>query len=439
MKKIPYFLIAVIILLIAFQPAQAESGAPLVLVMNIDGVITPATQEYLARSLKLAEQQGAELLVLQLNTPGGGMDAMNKLLLDMRASPVPIVVFVAPRGAMAGSAGTMITLAGHASAMAPETIIGAASPIGSQGEDLGDTLKAKEMEALKATVRTLTERRGEEAVQLAEDTIEKARAVSNSEALQAGLVDFVANDVEDLLLKLDGFSVETIEGERNLITAGAVVETIPLTLIESILQMLTNPNVVFILLSIGVQAIFIEISSPGGWVAGFIGAVCLAFAGYGMGILSVNWFGLLFLVIAFVLFIVDIKAPTHGALTVAGIGAFIIGALVLFNSPGTPQVQMVSLPLVILISIVTGVMFAFIIGFAIRAQKTPVRTGHESMLGRQGYASSPVTLSGQVQLGGELWTAEAAEGSDLIHKGDRVEVVEVQGLRLIVRKVISKI
>ena len=439
MKKIPYFLIAVIILLIAFQPAQAESGAPLVLVMNIDGVITPATQEYLARSLKLAEQQGAELLVLQLNTPGGGMDAMNKMLLDMRASPVPIVVFVAPRGAMAGSAGTMITLAGHASAMAPETIIGAASPIGSQGEDLGDTLKAKEMEALKATVRTLTERRGEEAVQLAEDTIEKARAVSNSEALQAGLVDFVANDVEDLLLKLDGFSVETIEGERNLITAGAVVETIPLTLIESILQMLTNPNVVFILLSIGVQAIFIEISSPGGWVAGFIGAVCLAFAGYGMGILSVNWFGLLFLVIAFVLFIVDIKAPTHGALTVAGIGAFIIGALVLFNSPGTPQVQMVSLPLVILISIVTGVMFAVIIGFAIRAQKTPVRTGHESMLGRQGYASSPVTLSGQVQLGGELWTAEAAEGSDLIHKGDRVEVVEVQGLRLIVRKVISKI
>ena len=439
MKKIPYFLIAVIILLIAFQPAQAESGAPLVLVMNIDGVITPATQEYLARSLKLAEQQGAELLVLQLNTPGGGMDAMNKLLLDMRASPVPIVVFVAPRGAMAGSAGTMITLAGHASAMAPETIIGAASPIGSQGEDLGDTLKAKEMEALKATVRTLTERRGEEAVQLAEDTIEKARAVSNSEALQAGLVDFVANDVEDLLLKLDGFSVETIEGERNLITAGAVVETIPLTLIESILQMLTNPNVVFILLSIGVQAIFIEISSPGGWVAGFIGAVCLAFAGYGMGILSVNWFGLLFLVIAFVLFIVDIKAPTHGALTVAGIGAFIIGALVLFNSPGTPLVQMVSLPLVILISIVTGVMFAVIIGFAIRAQKTPVRTGHESMLGRQGYASSPVTLSGQVQLGGELWTAEAAEGSDLIHKGDRVEVVEVQGLRLIVRKVISKI
>jgi len=437
MKRIRFFLIAVTILLFAFQPARAQSGSPLVLVMNIDGPIAPAVQEYLARSIKIAEQQGAELLILQLNTPGGGIDTMNKMLQDMRTSRVPIVVYVAPRGAMAASAGTMITLAGHASAMAPETIIGAASPVGGQGEDLGDTLKAKEMQALKATVRTLTERRGAQAVQLAEDTIEKARAVSSSEALQAGLVDFIATDVNDLLTKLDGFAVETVDGQRSLNTSGAVVETIPLTLIESILQMLTNPNVVFILLSIGVQAIFIELSSPGGWVAGFIGAVCLAFAGYGMGILTVNWFGLLFLVIAFVLFIVDIKAPTHGALTVAGIGSFIIGALVLFNSPGTPQFQMVSLPLVILISILTGSMFAVIIGFAIRAQKTPVRTGHESMIGRQGYASSQVSINGQVQLGGELWTAEAAEESDPILKGDPVEVLEVRGLRLVVRKIIK--
>jgi len=142
-------------------------------------------------------------------------------------------------------------------------------------------------------------------------------------------------------------------------------------------------------------------------------------------------------VIAFVLFIVDIKAPTHGALTVAGIGSFIIGALVLFNSPGTPQFQMVSLPLVILISILTGSMFAVIIGFAIRAQKTPVRTGHESILGRHGFATSQVSLNGQVQLGGELWTAEAAEDSDPILKGDRIEVTEVRGLRLVVRKIIK--
>ena len=437
MKHIRYFLVLIAILLIAFQPASAQSGAPLVLLMNIDGPVAPAVQEYLARSIKVAERQGAELLILQLNTPGGSIDTMNKMLQEMRASHVPIVVYVAPRGAMAGSAGTMLTLAGHVSAMAPETIIGAASPVGGQGEDLGDTLKAKEMEALKATVRTLTERRGTQAIQLAEDTIENARAVSSSEAFQAGLVDFIATDVNDLLAKLDGFTVETIDGYHTLDTAGAEVETIPLSLIESILQMLTNPNIVFVLLSIGVQAIFIELSSPGGWVAGFIGAVCLAFAGYGMGILSVNWFGLIFLLIAFILFIVDIKAPTHGALTATGIGSFIIGALVLFNSPGTPQFAMVSIPLVIIISLLTGIMFAVIIGIAIRAQKAPVRTGHESIIGRQGFASTPVTMQGQVQLGSELWTAEVAEGSPPILKGDLVEVTEIRGLKLVVRKMIK--
>ena len=153
-----------------------------------------------------------------------------------------------------------------------------------------------------------------------------------------------------------------------------------------------------------------------------------------MGVLTVNWLGLLFLVIAFVLFIVDIKAPTHGALTAAGIGSFIVGALVLFNSPGTPQFQKVSMPLVILIGILTGAMFAFIIGLALRAQKVPVRTGHESMVGRDGVASSDITFSGQVQLGGELWTAELAGGSDPVCKGDRVKVVKVVGLHLVVKK-----
>ena len=438
MKHMRIFLLSMMILLFAFLHAQADSGAPLVLVMNIDGPIAPAAQEYLVRSLKISEQRGAELLILQLNTPGGNLDTMNDMLQSIRTSQVPVVVYVAPRGSMAGSAGTMITLAGHASAMAPETIIGAASPVGGQGEDLGATLKAKEMEALKATVRTLTERRGEQAVLLAESTIDKARAVSASEALQAHLVDFVALDVNDLLSKLDGFSVETVDGTRSLHTAGADVETIPMTLIETILQMLTNPNIVFILLSIGVQAIFIELSSPGGWIAGFVGVCCLALAGYGMGVLPVNYFGLVFLLIAFVLFIVDIKAPTHGALTAAGIGSFIVGALVLFNSPGTPQFQRVSLPLVIVIGLITGAMFAVIIGFALRAQKTPIRTGHESMIGRVGVASGNISFSGQVQLGGELWSADLAEGSPALRKGDRVEVVAMHGVRLVVRKEIKK-
>jgi membrane-bound serine protease (ClpP class) len=198
--------------------------------------------------------------------------------------------------------------------------------------------------------------------------------------------------------------------------------------------MLTDPNIAFLLLAIGIQAILIEISSPGGWVAGFIGVVCLALATYGMGVLPVNWFGLIFLLTAFVLFILDIKAPTHGALTAAGVGSFIIGALVLFNSPGTPQFQRVSIPLVIIVSLLLGAMFAVILAIALRAQRAPILMGSESLSMKTGTVRDWAGLSGQVQLGSELWSAESAQGSDHIRKGDTVEVVQVEGLRLKVKK-----
>jgi membrane-bound serine protease (ClpP class) len=413
---------------------SAGNEARLAIVLTIDGAITPATQEYLSRGIRVAEQRAAEVIILQLNTPGGGLDPMKTMAQDIRASSVPVVVYVSPRGAWAASAGTVITLAGHAAAMAPETAIGAASPVGSQGENLASTEETKAKEAMKALVRSYTERRRPEAVALAEETIESAKAASATEALQVGLVDFIANDLEDLLNQLDGYTVQMASGPRTLHTAGAVTEEVPMSLIEQLLEVLTNPNIVFLLLSIGVQAVFIELSSPGGWVSGFIGVVCLALAAYGMGVLSVNWFGLVFLVIAFVLFIVDIKAPTHGGLTAAGIGSFIVGALVLFNSPGTPQFQRVSLPLVILVGIITGLLFAIIIGFALRAQKRPIITGQEGLRGQTGIARTAIDPTGQVQAGSELWTAELAEGQGRIRKGERVEIVKVEGLRVKVRK-----
>jgi membrane-bound serine protease (ClpP class) len=434
MRRILFPLMLVGLFLLAGHPARAQSEARLALVLTIDGPITPATQEYLARGIKTAAQRGAEVLILQLNTPGGGIGPMQDMAEDMRASAVPVVVYVTPRGAWAASAGTVITLAAHAAAMTPETAIGAASPVGGQGEDLPSTEATKVKEGMKALVRAYTERRPPEAVALAEATIESAKAVSATEALQVGLVDFIATDLNDLLRQLDGCTVQMAAGPRTLHTAGAVTQSMAMTLIEQLLQILVDPNVVFILLSIGVQAIFIELSSPGGWVAGFLGAVCLALAGYGMGVLSVNWFGLIFLVIAFVLFIVDIKAPTHGGLTAAGIGSFIVGALVLFNSPGTPQVQRVSIPLVILVSIVTGILFAVVVGFALRAQKTRIKTGQESLIGQTGIARTALDPTGHVQAAGELWTAGLAEGQGRIRKGERVEVVEVDGLRLKVRK-----
>ena len=378
--------------------------------LSADGAISPAMAEYLRRGIRLAERRGAELVVLELNTPGGGVTTMQEMVEAILESDVPVVVYVSPRGAMAGSAGTVVTLAGHAAAMAPGTAIGAASPVGPQGEDLGETLAAKEKNILKATVRSLAERRPAEAVRQAEATIESAEAISASEALNIGLVDFVANDLDDLLRQLDGFSVD-VKGEgRVLHTASATVETVPTTFMDQLLLVVTNPNIVFLLLTIGVQAILIELSSPGGWIAGFVGVVCLALAAYGLGVLPVNWFGLAFLAIAFALFVVDVKAPTHGALTAAGIGSLIVGALVLFNSPGVPEYQHVSVPLVVGVSIVTGLGFAVIVGIALRARRLPVRMGLESLPGKVGAVRVALNPTGTVQLGSELWTATSEAG-----------------------------
>jgi membrane-bound serine protease (ClpP class) len=415
--------------------ASAQGEVTEVLLLTAEGPITPSMLGYLERGLTTAEQQDSEALIFMLDTPGGSVDLMNEFVQVIRNSSTPVVVYVAPQGAIAGSAGTVITLAGHASAMAPETAIGAASPVGAEGQDLGETIEAKEKNILKALVRTLAEERGDEAVLLAEETIESAQAVTASEALEIGMVDFIAENVANLLDQLDGFQVKTVNGEVILDTANALVIPFDPSFIESLLGVLTNPNIVFLLLTVGVQAILIELSSPGGWIAGFIGAVCLALAAYGLGVLPVNWFGLIFLAIAFVLFVLDIKAPTHGALTAAGVASLIVGSLVLFNSPGTPSFLRVSVPLVIGVSLATAGIFFAILTIALRAQLAPVSMGKESLLGRTGSARSSISPVGTVQLGGELWTSELAEGEDPIAEGAQVEVIEVKGVRIVVRQV----
>ena len=434
MRKIGLVLIIVAALGSIFQSARAQSDSARVLVIEAEGPITPPMYEYIRRAVKAAEGRAAEALVIELNTPGGSLDTTVDIITVMRGSTVPVIVFITPNGGMAGSAGAIITMAAHASAMSPETAIGAASPISGTGEDLNETLEAKAKEIMRAQIRPLVEPRGQEAVDLAQAMIEEAKAATAQEALDVHLIDFIANDTSDLLDKLDGFAV-TVGGEsRTLRTANAETEAFDMSFIERFLLMLTDPNITFLLLAIGVQAILIEISSPGGWVAGFIGVVCLSLAIYGAGVLPVNWFGMIFLATAFVLFVLDVKAPTHGALTAAGVASFIVGALVLFNSPGTPQFQRVSVPLVISVGIILGLGFFIIVGFAIRAQRAPIRMGVEALPGRVGTARTDVEQSGQIQVGAELWSAEAADGTAPIKKGDRVEVVSVEGLRLRVRK-----
>lgn len=421
---------------LAFQTVRAQDDRPLAVVMTADGPIMPPMLEYIRRGVEIADRRGAEVLIIQLDTPGGSLDTMFSIIQEIRASDIPVVVYVAPRNAIAGSAGAMITMAGHASAMAPETVIGASSPISSTGEDLSSDARAKATNATKASIRDFVAPRGEEALALAEAMIDEARAATANEALEAGLIDFVVDNVDDLLEALNGLTVQLNDGPRTLNTDSARTESVNMSFIEQFLLFLTDPNIAFLLLAIGVQAVLIEISSPGGWVAGFIGVVCLTLAIYGMGVLPVNWFGMIFLITAFVLFILDIKAPTHGALTAAGVASFIIGALVLFNSPGTPQFQRVSVPLVVGTGFVIGLMFMIILLFALRALRVAPSMGSTSLVGKMGIARSSVgNTGGQVQLESELWTAEPALGSETIGKGDRVEVVEVKGLRLKVRKI----
>ena len=421
---------------VAFQSARAQTGTPLALVMTANGPIMPPMLEYFKRGIEIAERRNAEVLVIQLNTPGGGVLTTLEIIREIRASNVPVVIYISPKNAIAGSAGAMITVAGHVSAMAPETTIGASTPIMNTGENLPSDARAKEINSMQAAIRPYVEPRGEEALALANAMIAEAKAVTNAEALDAGLIDFVADDLEDLLQALDGFTVQMDDGARTCHTWNGETAPLNMSLIEGFLLFLTDPNIAFLLLAIGVQAVLIEISSPGGWVAGFIGVVCLTLAVYGMGVLPVNWFGIIFLVTAFILFILDIKAPTHGALTTAGVASFIIGALVLFNSPGVPQFQRVSVPLVVATGFVIGLLFMVILMFALRALKVPISAGIESLIGKTGTARSVVEGSGgQVQLGSELWSAEAVDTAESIGKGEKVEVVEVKGLRLKVRKI----
>ncbi len=413
------------------KAARAQDDRPVVVVLRLEGELEPVMETYLQRGLDQAEQMEAELVVVELNTPGGSIDLMDRIVQRIRNYSHPVIVYVYPRGAMAGSAGTLITLAGHLSAMAPETLIGAASPVGSQGEDIGETMEAKVKEVMKASIRNLAAQRPPEAVRLAESMIDDARAVTVDQALQIGLIDYKADSLDDLLAQVDGRNVMVLDREVVLHTTNARVEEIQVNWIDQVLILLTNTNLVFLLLAVGLQAILIEISTPGGWVSGFIGAVFVLLAVYGMGILPVNWFGLLFIIISFVLFVLDIKAPTHGALTAAGVASFIAGALVLFNSVSVPGFKGVSVPLVILTGLVIGGSFFAIVMIGVRAQQTPVRTGSAALVGREGV----VRGSGrgmQVQVGGELWSATSEVE---IPVGARIRVAKVIGLRLEVERV----
>lgn len=422
-RKLVYGVLILLSLLSSMVNAQAAGQ---VLAIEATGPVTPVMLSYIERGIEAAEASNAEALIIELNTPGGDVELTKQIIQAIVASEVPVVVYVSPSGGHAASAGTFITLAGHVAAMAPNTSIGAASPISGQGEEIPETLESKIKNILQADIEGLARRRGEEAVEWAREAVSEARAASAEEALELGVIDFIATDLQDLLSQMDGFTV-TLQGEEmTLHTEGAPVEELPMTTVERILHTITNPNIAFILLTLGINGILFELSSPGGFVAGIVGVICLLLAFYALGVLDVNYSGLLLIALAFILFIVEIKAPTGGMLIVGGIVAFVLGALILFNSP----FYAVSRSLVISVALVTAGFFAFIVAKAVASMRRQATTGSEGLVGKLAEVRTELSPRGTVFLRGELWQAEAEDGPILAGEEVRVKSVEAMRLRV---------
>jgi len=420
---------AALMMLTLAAPAlsQAQEGGQIE-VLRVEGAITPVVVEYVERAIEAAEANGANLLIITLDTPGGSVEVTRRLTSRMTAARVPIVVYVAPTGAHAASAGTFVTLAAHVAAMAPGTSIGAASPIASGGEEMGETAKEKAISILEADVAGLARRRGEEAVEWARKAVREAKAATEEEALELGVIDLIATDLDDLLEQLDGRQVEVAGTEVVLETRGASLHEAEMDPVERFLHVITDPNIAFILVTLGMNGLLFELSSPGGWVAGVVGAICLLLGLYGLGVLEANWIGLFLIVVAFVLFVLDIKAPTHGVLTLGGLVSFVFGSMLLFDSP----YYEISRPLVFGVALATAGFFAFAVAKAIRAQTRQPTTGLEGMVGRTADARTDLDPEGSVFLMGEWWEALAEDGP--IPKGETVVVVGYEGFRLRVRR-----
>ncbi len=418
---------------LASFPPGVDANGDMILVLEADGPIAPVMQGYIERGIRRAEEEGAEVLIIELNTPGGNVSITDEIVQDILNTRVPVVVYVAPAGAMAASAGTLITLAGHVAAMAPSTVIGAASPVGLGGEDLGETEGAKAEEVLAATARSLAERRGSRAQRIAVSMVTEARAVYADEALEVGLIDFIARDIPDLIRQLDGFSTEVFGQEVTLHTEGLPVERMPMNWLEKALQVATNPTLVFTLLGLGVILLLVEFSAPGGWLAGTMGFTFLVLAFYGLGVLPINWLGIGFIVLAVVLFVLEAQNPaTTGLLLLAGIASMVVGGIVLFSRPEMAPFGTLSIPMVIGEAVILGILFGFVVVKGLQTTKFKPVTGAEGLIGMRGRVLEPLEPEGMVMVAGERWKAISEAGE--IEKGAEVEITAVDGLRVTVRR-----
>lgn len=414
---------AVLILGTANRAQAAQVG-----LIRIDGAIGPATVSYISRAVDLSGARGDQCLVIELDTPGGLLESTKQITRLFYASKVPTVVYVSPTHASAGSAGAFITMAAEIAAMAPNTTIGAAHPVSIGGagsvEKEDDVMKQKMEQFAASFIESIADKRHRN-VEWARSAVIESASITAEKALELKVIDLIAEDLPDLLGKIDGRSV----GGRTLLTAGASLVEIPMTAWEKFAQVFLRPEAMFVLMLMVIYGIIGELSNPGAILPGVAGAIALVLVLYMSAILPVNVAGIALILLATVLFIVDIYAPTHGVLTAGGIVSFFLGALMLFDR-AEPGFRL-SLSLIIPATVVTALFFIFIVGAGLKAQFLPVRAGRETMLGRIVLARAPIDAGGgSVFIEGELWRAvsEVPVGKD-----QPVIVVGIEGLTLKVK------
>ena len=430
MRRVCTLLALLVALLWPLAGAWAQASEGPVLVLEVNGVINPLSARYLERSLELAEQRGARLVVVMLDTPGGLEGSMREMVQALLGSPVPTVVYVAPPGARAASAGMFITLAGDIAAMAPATNIGAASPVAVGGE-AGETEIAKATSDAAALARSIAETRGRNGA-WAERAVIEGVSVTAAEALEQGIIDLLAEDLDALLQQVDGRTVSRAGGETRLEVAGAPVERLPMDLSEQFVHAISDPNIAYVLLSLGTLLLLAELAEPGLGLAGAGSAICFVIAFMALGSLPVNWAGIALLALAVILLVVGLLTDTQAVLGIGGLVAFVLGSLLLFSpfripSPAAPVVR-VNPWLVGGMAALIGAFALIVLAAVVRATRLPPQSGAERLIGLEGVALTDLNPDGQVRVDLETWSAVGVEGP--IRAGERVRVVGVSGVHL---------
>jgi membrane-bound serine protease (ClpP class) len=408
--------------------ATALLAQPHVDVIEVSGVVNPVADRFIHDAIKTAGEDGAQCLVIELDTPGGLMESMHSIKKNILAAEVPVVVFVYPGGARAASAGVWLTLASHIAAMAPGTHIGAAHPVTMGGQEVSEDMEQKLVNDAVADIRSLAEKRGRNA-DWAEEAVRQSVSITEKEALEEGVIDLISDDLRSLLNAIDGRKVELAAGERTLETRDAEIRLIEMSLRYRILDIISNPNVAYILLLLGFYGLFFELSNPGSILPGVVGGICIILAFFALHTLPINYAGLLLIIFALILFIAEIKVPSYGLLTVGGIISMILGSIMLIRTPA--EFLRISWMTIIPAVIVTVLFFVFAMGMALRARLKKPTTGQEGLVGEVGVARSRLDPAGKIFVHGEFWNAVSDEP---VEEGEEVIVEAVERMKLKVRK-----